>query len=242
MDRFNSSELMPAITDASRATLQRDIVVVPSGGHSAVLLSVVAIAAGIILWQQFHTRPRKYNDLPGPWSKSRERPFSRHLITDIKDLPFIGRVHDVDPTKPWFKQAEWCSEYGGIYQTTIMGEKHIWIGSQQIAYDLLAKRAPLYSSRPPVPAVPGSASLPHYLPLMAYGEAWKRHRKLAQVMLSMAHHNQYYSYVDFEAKRFLFELTKTPSRYYDLISRLDLVLCNDFKLTPRRRIHWPCIS
>ena len=64
--------------------------------------------------------------------------------------------------------AEWCLKYNGFYQTTIMGEKHIWIGSQQIAHDLLAKKAAFYSSRPMVPAVPGSDSQGEYLPLLAH--------------------------------------------------------------------------
>ena len=59
-------------------------------------------------------------------------------------------------------------EYNGFYQTTICGETHLWVGDQQIAFDLLAKKAPIYSSRPMVPAVPGSDSQGQYLPLLAY--------------------------------------------------------------------------
>lgn len=58
----------------------------------------------------------------------------------------------------------------------MMGEKHVWIGSPKIARALLEQRAAIYSSRPPVPAVPGSDSLPHYLPLMATGQAFNRHK------------------------------------------------------------------
>jgi hypothetical protein len=81
-------------------------------------------------------------------------------------IPYIGRVHDVDPNCPWFAMKKFSDEYGGIYRNTICGEMHIWIGSQKIAYDFLCKKASIYSSRPMVPAVPGSDSQAQYLPLM----------------------------------------------------------------------------
>lgn len=108
--------------------------------------------------------------------------------------------------------------YNHIFRTTIMGESHVWIGSSKIAQELLAQNAPIYSSRPQVPAVPGSDVLPHYLPLMAYGDAWHRHRRFVTTVLSSAHNANYHGYINFEAKRFLFTLLESPDAYYDLIN------------------------
>lgn len=55
-------------------------------------------------------------------------------------IPFVGRVHDVDPLKPWIKMKEWCDEFNGFYKTTIMGETHLWVSDPKIAHDLLSKR------------------------------------------------------------------------------------------------------
>ena len=100
-----------------------------------------------------------------------------------------------------------------------MGETHLWIGTQRVAHDLLAKRAPIYSSRPEVPAVPGSDSQAQYLPLLARGEAWRRQRKFVQIMLTNAASAKFHGYIDVEAKRFLSELLKNPEGYYDLINQ-----------------------
>ena len=83
-------------------------------------------------------------------------------------VPYIGRIHDVDPNSPWFAMKKFCDQYGGIFRNTICGEMHIWVGDSKIAYDLLCKKARIYSSRPQVPAVPGSDSQGQYLPLLAH--------------------------------------------------------------------------
>jgi hypothetical protein len=96
--------------------------------------------------------PKGLKSLPGPRST----------------IPWLGRVHDVDVNAPWFAWRKFTDQYGGICASTICGEMHIWVGDAQIAYDLLCKKAKIYSSRPMVPAVPGSDSQGQYLPLLAH--------------------------------------------------------------------------
>jgi hypothetical protein len=91
--------------------------------------------------------------VPGPWST----------------IPYIGRVHDVDPMAPWYAMKKFSDQYNGFFRLTICGEMHIWVGDAQISYDLLCKKAAIYSSRPMVPAVPGSDSQGQYLPLLEHG-------------------------------------------------------------------------
>jgi len=113
--------------------------------------------------------------------------------------------------------AEWCARYNSIFRTTIMGESHVWIGSTKIAHELLNQRAANYSSRPPVPAVPGSDTLPHYLPLMAHGEAWNRHRRFATTVLGASYNAHFHGYLDKEVHRFMTKLVESPKSYYTLI-------------------------
>jgi hypothetical protein len=113
---------------------------------------VLVTAIQIYKYSQRDAPPPGLKLLPGPMST----------------IPYIGRVHDVDPMAPWFAMKKFCDEYNGIFRSTICGEMHIWIGSTDIAYDMLCKKARIYSSRPQVPAVPGSDSQGQYLPLLAH--------------------------------------------------------------------------
>ena len=117
---------------------------------------------------------------------------------------------------PWFKVTEWTRQFDGMFHTTMMGESHLWISSPRIAYDLLSKRAAIYSSRPEIRAVPGSDSQAQYLPLLAHGEAWRRQRKFATVMLAGSHNSKYYGYIEAETTRFLYKLLENPGNYFNL--------------------------
>ena len=100
--------------------------------------------------------------------KDRPPPGLKLLPGPMSTIPYIGRIHDVDPMAPWYAMKKFSDKYNGIYKSTICGEMHIWIGDANIAYDLLCKKARIYSSRPMVPAVPGSDSQGQYLPLLAH--------------------------------------------------------------------------
>ena len=77
-------------------------------------------------------------------------------------------MHDTDVYAPWKKMKEFSDDFNGFFQTEIMGDIHLWIGDNRVAQDLFGKRANIYSSRPEVPAVPGSDKQGQYLPLMEY--------------------------------------------------------------------------
>jgi len=73
-----------------------------------------------------------------------------------------------------------------------MGESHVWIGFTEIAHELLNQRAANYFPRHPAPAVPGPETLPHYLALMAHGEAWNRHRRRATTVLGASYNARFH--------------------------------------------------
>jgi hypothetical protein len=80
-------------------------------------------------------------------------------------LPFIGRVHDVPAEKTWLKFYEWSRKYGPIYQQNMFGSVHVWITSEEIAHELLSKRAATYSDRPMIPNLPNNRYAGEYLAL-----------------------------------------------------------------------------
>ena len=83
-------------------------------------------------------------------------------------IPWVGRVHDTDVMAPWKKMKEFSDEFNGFFQTEIMGDTHLWLGDHKISQELFGNRSRIYSSRPEVPAVPGSDTQGQYLPLMEY--------------------------------------------------------------------------
>ena len=83
-------------------------------------------------------------------------------------IPYIGRV-DIDAIAPWNSMRNWSDKFNGFFRLQACGEMHIWLGDSNIAQELYCKRAPIYSSRPEVAAVPGSDSQAQYLPLLEYG-------------------------------------------------------------------------
>ena len=84
----------------------------------------------------------------------------------LPGLPYIGRVHDVPSRGAWLKFFDWSKTYGPIYQTTMFGTVHVWISSEQVAHDLLSKRANIYSDRPTIPNLPDNRTSGDYLALL----------------------------------------------------------------------------
>ena len=64
------------------------------------------------------------------------------------------------------KFYEWSQKYGPIYQTKIFGKIHVWISSEEVATDLLTKRAHIYSDRPMIPNLPDNRTSGDYLALL----------------------------------------------------------------------------
>ncbi len=91
-----------------------------------------------------------------------------------RQLPFIGRVHDLPVQYMWLKFKEWADEYGPIYYTSMFGAEFIIISDEAIAEELLVKRAKYNSDRPRMQSVTDSKSSEggmEYLPLMGKNRA-----------------------------------------------------------------------
>lgn len=82
--------------------------------------------------------------------------------------PILGSVPDIPEKNSFIKFAEWGKEYGPIYQVNLAGSNHIWISSDHIARDLLAKKGAIYSDRPHIPALlSDNRTSAQYLPLLS---------------------------------------------------------------------------
>ena len=93
----------------------------------------------------------------------------RKLLPGPKNYPFIGRVHDLPVQYMWIKFKEWADIYGPIYYTSMFGAEFIIVSDEEIAEELLVKRAKYNSDRPMMRSVTDSKSSEggmEYLPLM----------------------------------------------------------------------------
>ena len=75
---------------------------------------------------------------------------------------------DVPEKNSFVKFYEWSKEYGPIYNVDLAGSNHVWISSDQISRDLLAKKGAIYSDRPHIPALlDDNRTSAQYLPLLS---------------------------------------------------------------------------
>lgn len=126
------------------------------------------LAIFLIRWKISKRVPAGTKPMPGPWGTLDSAQTGNSIDLILPGIPWIGRVHDTDVMAPWKKMKEFSDEFGGFFQTEIMGDTHLWLGDHKISQELFGKRADIYSSRPEVPAVPGSDTQGQYLPLMEY--------------------------------------------------------------------------
>ncbi|KAE9967307.1 hypothetical protein EG327_011525 [Venturia inaequalis] len=128
--------------------------------------------------------------------------------------PIIGSVPDIPDELGWIKFSDWGKEFGPIYQCNLAGTNHVWISSDQIARDLLSKKAAIYSDRPHIPALlDDNRSSGQYLPLMSKNELWSRQRKFANTIMRDSEKNQFHQYPETESIRMCAELMRDPSQY-----------------------------
>lgn len=134
-------------------------------------------------------------------------------------LPYIGRVHDIPEKGAWIKFYEWSKTHGPIYQTTMFGSVHVWISSEQIAHDLLSKRAAIYSDRPTIPNLPDNRTSGDYLALLGRTETWKRQRKLCNHLMHTSARDNLHAYPALERDRFLFNMWREPTKYREWVEQ-----------------------
>ncbi|KAK4214279.1 putative cytochrome P450 E-class, group I [Rhypophila decipiens] len=168
---------------------------------------VLLMTLGLVLLaiNRFVTRkrlPPGARELPGPMN-----------------LPLIGRVHDIPTSGAWLKFHEWSHQYGPIYQTKMFGTVHVWISSEQVAHDLLSKRATIYSDRPMIPNLPDNRTSGDYLALLGRTETWKRQRKICNNLMHTSALAQLHGYPTIERDRMLYLMLNDPSNYREWIEQ-----------------------
>lgn len=126
--------------------------------HLITYLAAATFFAGVVLFSAYEAR-----------RLAKSKRLERSFPPGPKQLPFIGRVHDLPVQYMWLKFKEWADEYGPIYYTSMFGAEFVIVSEEEIAEELLVKRAKYNSDRPAMRSVTDSKSSEggmEYLPLM----------------------------------------------------------------------------
>jgi hypothetical protein len=123
-----------------------------------LLIAICGISAALVISCLIHNRIviRKHavRELPGPAL-----------------VPLIGRIHDLPRKYVWLKFKEWSDIYGKIYRTKMLSARVIVVSDEQVAEELLVRRAKINSDRPAIKSLFDSKSTygsMEYLPLMGH--------------------------------------------------------------------------
>jgi hypothetical protein len=100
--------------------------------------------------------------------RRQKKPIGTQWLPGPLGLPIIGRIWDIPRSHAYLRFKQWSDQHGPIYQINIFGRNHVWIASDKIASELLAKRASIHSDRPLINNLEDSKTAPEYLPLLGY--------------------------------------------------------------------------
>ncbi|KAI0757953.1 cytochrome P450 [Fomes fomentarius] len=167
---------------------------------------VLAIAAAVFAFYFLRIRATNPKNLPLP--------------PGPKGLPFLGAIYDVPQDIAWRTFQDWGKKYGNLIYFHTFGKPIVVINSFSIAHDLLEKRSALYSCRPYVPMAGDVIGWNWALPIVPYGDKFKRHRKYLQEYLKKPRLPNYYPIQLKEVHRLLNDLLDDPVNYKAHIKRM----------------------
>ncbi|KAI0631914.1 cytochrome P450 [Trametes polyzona] len=91
-------------------------------------------------------------------------------------LPFVGNLFSIPRWKPWLGFSDISDRYGDVAYLEVFGRSILVLGSSEVIFELLEKRAANTSDRPLSPLVELAAQDFNFT-MMPYGQLWRRHRR-----------------------------------------------------------------
>ncbi|KAH0826412.1 cytochrome P450 [Lanmaoa asiatica] len=152
----------------------------------ADIIAVGLVALTIYLWRNRSAQAKLSKGFPLPPGPSRK--------------PLVGNLFDVPRSKNWHKFLEWKEQYGDLVYVEALGNRILIVNTLEAVSDLFESRHAIYSDRPGFTMVGELMRLNKSMPLLQYGEEWKRQRKFTHMALSPEAVKKYDSVGDFAAK------------------------------------------
>lgn len=153
--------------------------------------------------------------------------FRRKLPPGPPGIPILGNLREMPKTHPWRTHTQMHRKYGPIFSMVYGRNTVIYLGSYDIARELLEKRSNIYSSRPRMVMVGECISQGNRSLILPYGEQWRGYRRLQGSFLSPRMSNTYRELQDLESKQLVSEfLTKDDfsKRFHRYSSSLTFAL------------------
>ncbi|KAK3677176.1 hypothetical protein LTR78_002714 [Recurvomyces mirabilis] len=134
-------------------------------------------------------------------------------------LPYAGRFWDVPG--PGIEAAwhfgDLHKKMGPIYEWKVMGTIHIWVETDKIAKDLFVTRQQNYCDRNELPAAIGVKEGSEILPLMGYGEQFRRYKNFMHLIMRHAHPKEFYGWPAQENKNTLRRILEKPDKWSEAV-------------------------
>jgi hypothetical protein len=136
-------------------------------------------------------------------------------LTEDTGLPYAGRFWDVpaEGVKAAWHFGALHKKYGPIYEWKVMGTIHIWVENDKIARDLFVTRQKKYCDRNVLPAAVKVKYGSELLPLMGYGDAFRRYKNFMHMIMRQSNPKQFYGWPVIENKKTLRRLIETPEQW-----------------------------
>lgn len=153
--------------------------------------------------------------------------YRRKLPPGPPGIPILGNLREMPKTHPWRTHTQMHRKYGPIFSMVYGRNTVIYLGSYDIARELLEKRSNIYSSRPRMVMVGECISQGNRSLILPYGDQWRGYRRLQGSFLSPRMSNTYRELQDLESKQLVSEfLTKDDffKRFHRYSSSLTFAL------------------
>ncbi|KAF8817039.1 cytochrome P450 [Phlegmacium glaucopus] len=148
--------------------------------------------------------------------------YSKWLESPFRGLPYppgppakniiSGNSNDIPLSRHWHTYANWAKIYGDIIHFRIYGQHTIILNSVEDVREMFEQRAGLYSDRPKNVMV-DLMGWDFNVNLMAYGDNWRRHRRLCQQIFRPKSSLAYRTIQTQKVHRMLSDLLNRPEHF-----------------------------
>ncbi|TFK64018.1 cytochrome P450 [Pluteus cervinus] len=106
------------------------------------------------------------------------RPDRRYALPGPKGVPLLGNILQIPPFQ-FLRFIEWKAQFGPIFLLKLAGQPVVVINSIEVAGDLLERRSGIYSDRPRFIVASELLTGGLVLPVVRYGDLWRKLRRAA---------------------------------------------------------------